>query len=114
GLGRCYPAVFGDTDKLMDVDLETSFPNLPKCPIIEAVIDIRATLSPNTDIKKLGFLGDGMSDLFTEPPAERRSLQAEINFDAAGAKLTAPPFTPDGYIFRAPAELLIAQVRLDG
>ena len=24
------------------------------------------------------------------------------------------PFTPDGYVFRAPAELLLAQVRLDG
>jgi uncharacterized protein (TIGR04255 family) len=98
----------------MGVDLETSFPNLPNCPIIEAVIDIRAVLPPNAGIEELAAFSESLNDLFTAPRAERRSLQAEIKLDGAGARMTAPPFAPDGYIFRAPSELLVAQVRLDG
>jgi uncharacterized protein (TIGR04255 family) len=98
----------------MAADLEHSFPNLPNCPIIEAVIDIRVELPPDTGIEELAVFGDTLSGVFTEPRAERRSLQAEINVSEAGAQMKAPPFTPDGYIFRAPAELLVAQVRLDG
>ena len=98
----------------MGVDLENSFPNLPNCPIVEAVIDIRAVLPTNTGIDELGRFGESLPDLFTEPPAARQSLQAEIKVDAEGARMTAPPFVPDGFIFRAPSELLVAQVRLDG
>jgi uncharacterized protein (TIGR04255 family) len=93
---------------------ETGFPTLRNAPITEAVIDIRVKLSTDIDLARLATFSDPFPLRF-EKPKLRHSGAAQIEFKASEAPvMTSTRPTPDGYIFLAPAEKLIAQARIDG
>jgi uncharacterized protein (TIGR04255 family) len=94
---------------------ETGFPTLRNAPITEAVIDIRVKPPADIDLARLATFSDPFPLRFPEPKL-RHSASAKIEFkgQAAAPLMTATGPTPDGYVFSAPAENLIAQARIDG
>ena len=98
----------------MAFDLTDSFPTLEHAPIAEAVIDIRAQLPPEVGLEALAAFNSGLEDRFSHR-IERRSIDTRIEYQQGTApKVIAPSSEPDGYLFQAPNELLVAQARLDG
>jgi uncharacterized protein (TIGR04255 family) len=98
----------------MTYELETStFPTLGKAPITEALIDIRATLPADTSLAALEGYTRGIEDVY--PKADKRySLEARFEFDSPQPRVTMPPSTPDGFLFRARDESSVVQARMDG
>ncbi len=90
------------------------YPVLQHAPIMQALIDMRVNLPADTDLSCLVMFSEPFGDRFTAPKL-RQFGAAEIKFGQGANPLisyTGP--TPDGYIFTAPRENLIAQARLDG
>lgn len=98
----------------MAFDLINSFPTLQNAPITEAVIDIRAELPDSIALADLAAFNRGVETTFSIR-TERRSIQTRVEFqEGRPPRVVAPSNEPDGYLFRAPADLLVAQARLDG
>ncbi len=89
----------------------TVFPN---APITEALLDIRAELPKDIDIKKIESFHDHVKDHFPEKK-QRISTAVGFRLSPEGTTITLPSSGgPDGYFFRSPSENKIVQARLDG
>jgi uncharacterized protein (TIGR04255 family) len=98
----------------MAYDLIESFPTLPRAPITEALIDIRAELPEHIGLAELSGFNRGIEDTFTER-TESRSVSTRIEVsESKDPRLIVPPAEPDGFSFRAPTQRLVAQTRRDG
>jgi uncharacterized protein (TIGR04255 family) len=97
----------------MSVDLETEFPNLKNAPITEALIDLQVDLPADTTIQALAKFQSAVGARLVDQ-TERQSVSAKIEFADGSPRFVAPPFTPDGYVWKVPDEHLVVQARLDG
>ena len=90
------------------------YPTLSNAPIAEALIDIRVVLPTETSVAGLEAFADPFRDRFTQSqPHHRGALKIEMNPVTAPVVTPTGP-TPDGFVWTAPTENLIAQCRLDG
>lgn len=85
----------------------------PNAPITEALLDIRAVLPQEVDLKKLLAFHDSIKEIFPEKQ-ERVSFEAGFQISPEGATVFPTSKKPDGYFFRSSNENKIVQVRLDG
>lgn len=98
----------------MAFDLINSFPTLQRAPITEAIIDIRATLPESVTLDDLASFNSGAATIFSGR-TERHAIQTKIEYQVGRPpKVVAPSDKPDGYLFHAPEQFLIAQARFDG
>jgi len=104
-------AILGDL--LMNYDLESKFPTLPKAPITEALIDIRAELPPDVDLARLRGFYAGLEERFPKIE-ERVSMSATVELNKSGAQVRDERSSPDGFVMRSEEDGGILQARLDG
>ncbi len=81
-------------------------------PITEALLDIRVNLSKETTLETLLFFQDEIKEHFPNKK-ERHSGTFQIKAGAAPEVITSPA-RADGYMFYAPDNKKIVQVRIDG
>lgn len=92
----------------------TEYTIFPNAPITEALLDIRAELPSDVDIKKLESFYELVKERFPEKK-QRRSVEVKIPLPPESTSLTLPVSgRPDGYLFRSRNENKIVQARLDG
>lgn len=83
-------------------------------PAVEALIDIRVTLPPETTLEKLSVFYDKVKDRF---PRKENRLLWQSQFQVVLGKppeITPPVRGPDGFLFHAADNSKIVQARLDG
>jgi uncharacterized protein (TIGR04255 family) len=98
----------------MSFDLTTTFPTLAHAPITKAIIDIRTELPTSVTLRDLSDFAVGLETRFVKR-MERHSFETRIEFQQGSTPRVIPSQDqPDGFVFEAPAEFLIAQARLDG
>lgn len=91
----------------------SKFTVFPNAPITEALLDIRAVLPQEIDLKKLLAFQDSIKEIFPEKQ-ERVSFEAGFQISQEGTTILPTSKKPDGYFFRSSIENKIVQVRLDG
>jgi uncharacterized protein (TIGR04255 family) len=98
----------------MNTDLGQTYPHLSKAPITEALFDFQVELPSSVTIESLAKFQSSAKYNFGER-RERQTVRSKIEVQAgSNPRFVEPSFTPDGYVFTAHAERLVAQVRLDG
>jgi uncharacterized protein (TIGR04255 family) len=100
-------------DSPMSYDLESKFPTLPKAPITEALIDIRAELPPGVDLAELRRFYAELEGRFPRIE-ERFAMSATVELNQQGAQVKDESSHPDGFVMRSEADGSVVQVRLDG
>jgi uncharacterized protein (TIGR04255 family) len=89
----------------------TVFPN---APITEAVIEIKAQLPEETDLKSLESFHDHIKNRFPEKQ-EQRFLKADFKLSQKDTPITLPTKTgTHGYLFRSHKEKKVVQSKIDG
>jgi len=89
----------------------TVFPN---APITEAVIDIKAQLPEETDLKSLESFHDHIKNRFSEKQ-EQRFLKADFKLSQKDKLSSLPTKTgTQGYFFRSHKEKKVVQSKIDG
>lgn len=92
----------------------TNFQVFPNAPITEAILDIKAKLPDEVDLKSFEEFQKNIEDRF-ENRQTRHLIEAKFMFSPGKESL---PITPkgraDGYLFRSKNENKIVQTRLDG
>jgi uncharacterized protein (TIGR04255 family) len=97
----------------MSYDLESKFPTLPRAPITEALIDIRAELPPEVDLAELRRFYAGIEDRFPKIE-ERVAMSATVELNQSGAQIRNERSRPDGFVMRSGEDGAVVQARLDG
>ena len=89
----------------------TVFPN---APITEAVIEIRAQLPAETDLKTLESMHDHIKERFPEKQ-EQRFIKADLKLSQKDTPSSLPTKTgTQGYLFRSREEKKVVQSKIDG
>ena len=86
------------------LDYEVTMPDwthFPNAPIVEAILDVRATLPPDVDLARLASLHDALKDDYPFI-AERVSWRNELQLHSNGSyNPGSSRVGPDGYFLRA-------------
>ena len=93
--------------------MENKWPKFAHPPIVEALLDIRADLPPETDLGLLASLQKSIKELY---PIKRDhySWQADFRVGAGTVGLKKKSGGQDGYLFRSGDGRQIVQARLNG
>jgi len=98
----------------MKVDKVSSYTVFPNAPITEALLDIRAQLPREIDLKKLEVFHENIKPRF---PDKKQRISFETGFQLSPEKPPVPlPASAGvyGYMFSSPNDTKVVQARLDG
>jgi uncharacterized protein (TIGR04255 family) len=90
----------------------TDWEHFPRAPIVEAVLDLRATLPDGTPVAQLAAFQDSVADEFPKRE-EQHEIRAQLSVSGARVS-TESSRTPRGYRFSSNDGRRIVQARLDG
>ena len=92
----------------------TEYPNLSQAPIVEALLDLRTTLSPETDVQALREASPGLRESYPSVRTQRGIL-AKLSVSGGDASLReVTPSWTRGFMFSSPDNLYRVQFRQDG
>jgi len=98
----------------MKVDKVSSYIVFPNAPITEALLDIRAQLPREIDLKKLEVFHENIKPRFPDKK-QRISFEAGFHLSPEKPPVPLPPAGgPYGHLFSSPDGKKVVQARLDG
>jgi len=101
----------GQPFKRQTMSKYTTFPN---APIVEAILDIKATPEDGVDLVRLATFQDSIKERFSKKTTKQTN---KIGFQFSpekGPTPLPPQSTISGYLFNSPAEHKTVQARMDG